>query len=108
MVIPFREWEPKNSSHNGWNSQGIRREGGYGRFLPLSTGSAAPSPHAAAKPLRPTDNGQGTTLSLVKSRFHANFRRNFNVFLILHDAAVLSEIGFVRSLTGFRLWPAIR
>src|SRR6516225_5920978 len=57
MVIPFREWEPKNSSHNGWNSQGIRREGGYGRFLPLSTGSAAPSPHAAAKPLRPTAKG---------------------------------------------------
>ena len=65
MVIPFREWEPKNSSHNGWNSQGIRREGGYGRFLPLSTGSAAHSPHAAAKPLRPTSKVRAIGLALL-------------------------------------------
>ena len=44
IVIPFREWGPKNSSHNGRNSQGITPESFDGRASSQSAQPAQPAP----------------------------------------------------------------
>src|SRR5271165_6915825 len=57
IVIPFREWGPKKSSHNGRKSQGITPESFDVGPPPVRTTHPARSPHPAAKPLRPTFRG---------------------------------------------------
>src|SRR5208337_5054595 len=75
IVIPFRAWGPKISSHNGRKSQGITPESFDVGPPPVRTTHPARSPHPAAKPLRPKrDCGKESGLFLA--RIKAERREN--------------------------------
>src|SRR5271157_4086498 len=57
IVIPFRAWGPKISSHNGRKSQGITPDSFDGQIPSILRNHPARSPHPAAKPLRPMPDG---------------------------------------------------
>src|SRR5208282_5202092 len=58
IVIPFRAWGPKISSHNGRKSQGITPDSFDGQIPSILRNHPARSPHPAAKPLRPMPDGR--------------------------------------------------
>src|SRR5208282_2744924 len=64
IVIPFRAWGPKISSHNGRKSQGITPDSFDGQIPSILRNHPARSPHPAAKPLRPIGARQQLGLTL--------------------------------------------
>src|SRR5208282_3552372 len=75
IVIPFRAWGPKISSHNGRKSQGITPDSFDGQIPSILRNHPARSPHPAAKPLRPIgfESGRGQPLSGTQGKRLATF-----------------------------------
>ena len=71
ISIPFREWGPEDSSHDGRKFQGYQsRTLGGSPSSQARCNHPARSPHPAAKPLRPMgDRGLEPLTSCVSSRY---------------------------------------